>query len=132
MSMKRVKNVPQITADDSEIGARWRRLLEAHLEHASAAAVRRGPAVCFGLTCIVYIKWFLTFRWKNTVRLAATARRRSLSDVFGMLRLVRRGSETCKTSLLLLCRVTGVASPPHFCFWFINKRELVSQDVALA
>lgn len=79
MSMKRVKNVPRITADGSEMGARWSHLLEAHLVNASAAAV------CFGLTCIVYIKWFLTFRWKNTVGLAATARRRSRSDVFGTL-----------------------------------------------
>lgn len=113
-------------------GARWGRLLEAHLGNASAAAVRRGTPVGFGLTCAVYIKWFLTFGWKDTTRLAATARRGSLSDVFGTLGLVGRGSETCKTSLLLLCRVTGVASPPHFCFWFINKRELVLEDAALA
>lgn len=126
------KTVPQITADDSEMGARWSRLLEAHLVNASAAAVRRDTAVCFGLKCTVYIKWFLTFRWKNTVRLAATARRRPRSDVFGALGLVGRGSKTCKTSLLLLGRVTGVASPPHFCFWIINKRELVLQDVVLA
>lgn len=81
MSMKCAENIPQITADGSEIGAsrgKGEELAHTRLicrtpgagsspgksqrssSELTVGGVAGGTAICSGLTSIVYMKWFLT------------------------------------------------------------------------
>lgn len=103
------------------------------------AGVEGGTAVCFGPTCIVYIKWFLTLHGGRDGKTQSALLKQSGQQLpVKTLSLMCLGGShwsdladaakhtACKTSLLLLCHVTDVASPPHFCFCFVNKGNLVA------
>lgn len=126
MSMKCVKNVPQITADGSGIGDSQGRgegtrptrlLLEGHLENAGAGAVKRlfwTNTHCVHKVVLEPRRWPW---WKNTVktwwsRAASSCRgRHSLSDVFG-LRLARWGADAAKRHLQ---NIASASLPCHQC-----------------